>query len=685
MNRLSTDTPTFSREIGRLLGPKLERLESASLRYNKFLFLGKENKKDQLQAVASLSQRFSHPFEHVSSDYSVKLNLGSRMIVNMSTGILENAGLALHRHFNCPYIPGTSLKGIARHTAWTDLKNAGEEDKESIQDQMERVFGTGEQRGRIAFLSAFPSQNSWRLSVDILNPHGGNDYTNPIPSFFMTVEKGAEFLFQLKKIGNSHKKEDLDKAAEWLKRGLVEHGIGAKTTGGYGWFTDGEISEDAIEIKLATPGFFGGAFPLNVDDTTLRSSSLRGMLRWWWRTLYRSYFPSKELRAIEDSIWGSTEESGWIKTRVYSSTKNKVEVFQYKDGFSLDRNFARDHQIDERNSGLLYLAYGMDEGRGSKRKCRPYCFPENRWKVELSIRNNPRELEISAGSYSGHFTKEEILQQARASLSLLCRYGGVGSRSRKGFGSLQWDKSYSLDECRRIAENFSTEFGVPHKQITKPVPYSWENFLNREITVNCFDEWTVLDRLGLALKETAEGSKGKSDKAALGLPRKVHGNLKKIYPRFAAPVWYHLTKTEKGYLLRVTAFPSSDIISEDVSRRILGELIGNIEKHLKNLKNSPQPAKRRPGAGSYQRNKPVDVRNTMGGLKAKDRLQAVLQEEKTKKGKWKVCPVGTSFVGNVENSSDIPDDKQPGDELSVIVRIAKEDSPSYLYSPDSEI
>jgi hypothetical protein len=53
------------------------------------------------------------------------------------------------------------------------------------------------------------------------------------------VERGAEFVFPL--LLNSIGKNDttlLDMAEKWLVLALQEHGIGAKTAAGYGWFSD---------------------------------------------------------------------------------------------------------------------------------------------------------------------------------------------------------------------------------------------------------------------------------------------------------------------------------------------------------------------------------------------------------------------------------------------------------------
>ena len=152
-----------------------------------------------------------------------------RLIVNHTGGILE-CNLALHRFFNCPVIPGSAIKGIAR--------NAGrfEGDKE----RFARVFG-GEEKGRsdtagsVAFLMAIPENNSWKIVPDVLTSHHGCDTKNPTPVFFPAVETGATFRFMVAPTARTQT-GDLEFAANCLKKALSENGAGAKTAAGYGWF-----------------------------------------------------------------------------------------------------------------------------------------------------------------------------------------------------------------------------------------------------------------------------------------------------------------------------------------------------------------------------------------------------------------------------------------------------------------
>lgn len=49
------------------------------------------------------------------------------------------------------------------------------------------------------------------------------------------------------------------------------------------------------------------------------------------------------------------------------------------------------------------------------------------------------------------------------------------------------------------------------------------------------------------------------------------------------------------------------------------------------------------------------------------RVEAILLAEKTKKGGWRAQHIGTGIAGPIQNSADVPADKQPNDQLVLIV------------------
>lgn len=694
---------TFTNETDSLLSPQLGKLESASLRLDKYTFIGDNCKKDQIIAVCNLSKRNPISPKAISGDMEFSMKLGGRLMVNMAGGVLENSGMCLHPFFNYPMIPGSALKGLAGHAAWCEWKEKMEEGKmeeaKEIAGKIVSVFGSPvgnkdidkfikenipisskEKAGSISFLPATPSNNDWHLVADVLTPHFGNDYKNPVPSFFVAVEKGAEFQFSLKKTPRAND-SDMSLAEKWLKEGLTKYGIGAKTVAGYGCFlSDSGKDESSITLKLASPGFFGGADHDKKEDTLLRSPSLRGMLRWWWRTLYRDIISEADLKKHEEIIWGSTSTGkSLISIKITSHQNLKQERFDYKDGSYPTLEFKRKHNLmDGRPQGLFYLSYGMDE----RDKKRFFLDSGASWNLNISARKGKTKL-----------SEGDIRNQALAALSLLCRFGGIGSKARKGFGSLVWENAWSLEKCREEAKSFCLNNGLALRE--NPAPYSWKTAIQSEVLTPWKDPWSVIDRLGFAVQSFAQNYKHEECKAVLGLPRKIHGpqrdpmrhqnershqrpenlapNLRDANngdrTRFASPIWYHIEPSENGSLIRITVFPSNMIRDINTSKNMYDELIEHVEEKLKEYAEAPQqtsimPQRSHQGKQTFQP-------STSSGYKAGSKVKAVLLEEKTKKGGWRAKLEGTDISGPIQNSNKVPSSCVPGQQVELVLKIAK--------------
>jgi len=226
------------------------QLECPSLRLQKFVTLEKNSKKGEIDAVVNCHNRYAKPIPPFAPPGAVTLEakLESRLIVNQSGGILENAGICLHPHFGSPYIPGSAVKGVARHAAWAETQ--------SETDDMKRIFGCQDTLGTVAFLPAVP-RGKVALVTDIISCHHKDYYSGkspqatdnepPNPQFFPATEKGATFCFTIvpQRRGAAG---DVEMAKAWLLKALTEYGAGAKTGAGYGWFCF-DAEADARERK----------------------------------------------------------------------------------------------------------------------------------------------------------------------------------------------------------------------------------------------------------------------------------------------------------------------------------------------------------------------------------------------------------------------------------------------------
>lgn len=240
------------------------RCESPSLRLEKFVRLGGTTKGEEVRSVVNCQQRNGReiPLCKPRGAETFRATLEASLIVNQAGGILENAGMCLHRHFGTPFIPGSAVKGAARHAAWVAWKAEKDpEQKAKLAKEIAHLFGypTNEKgldaylaemgwkeatAGTICFMAAVP-EGTAKLGVDIVNCHhkeyyAGNrpeavDDEAPIPNYFPSVQKGVRFVFTLIPIRGE--KNALESAKKWLVEAITLQGMGAKTAAGYGWFS----------------------------------------------------------------------------------------------------------------------------------------------------------------------------------------------------------------------------------------------------------------------------------------------------------------------------------------------------------------------------------------------------------------------------------------------------------------
>lgn len=195
-----------------------------------------------------------------------------RLIVGLGQkGVIE-AGITLERTWGVPYLPGSSLKGVAAaaahlltdHDAWHKASDGG-----TPGESFAQLFGTTEQRGKVIFHDAWWLPNLERqkpLAHDIMTVHHPNYYQrsvddrdfippdgtdSPNPISFITTSQSLCFAVALEAAP-----EDsawYDAAWQLLTMGLEELGIGAKTNAGYGrLFEDAERTQrlrDADQAK----------------------------------------------------------------------------------------------------------------------------------------------------------------------------------------------------------------------------------------------------------------------------------------------------------------------------------------------------------------------------------------------------------------------------------------------------
>lgn len=170
----------------------------------------------RVAAAERLAERGAHVTE-------VVVNPVDRMVLGLGDATPTEIGFRLHGTYGTPVLPGQSLKGVTAA--------ASREDGEDRTDRT-AVFGDGKRRGAVMFLDALPAGTAGDLvTPDVLTPHG-EEWEQPNPVFFLTATRSLKFRAHLVVTGTQ---ADADAANKWLKKGLEEIGIGAKTSSGYGY------------------------------------------------------------------------------------------------------------------------------------------------------------------------------------------------------------------------------------------------------------------------------------------------------------------------------------------------------------------------------------------------------------------------------------------------------------------
>lgn len=176
-----------------------------------------------------------------------------------------------------------------------------------------------------------------------------------------------------------------------------------------------------LSLQFLTPAFVGGATPRQGDPyLPLRPSEVRGLLRTWFRMAVAALFwPTGSTRGQEEDL-----------VRILLSLEN--ELFGTTDhrspfAVTLDESAPPEAFVPPSSptSGLRYLGYGLFE------KGIPTPLPTGKcYKITLRIRPGiDRKL------------RARLVKLLPAIIWLWTHLGGIGARSRRGFGSMELTES----------------------------------------------------------------------------------------------------------------------------------------------------------------------------------------------------------------------------------------------------
>jgi CRISPR-associated protein Cmr1 len=318
------------------------------------------------------------------------------------------------------------------------------------------------------------------------------------------------------------------------------------------------------EYQLITPLFGGGVKPGEADPVTvIRGTEIRGHLRFWWRACCGGQFDGHlaRMKEAEDILWGAASTSDHLRvsqvqicTVINDQSRGQPFVVKDRQGQPLTNRRGQSIRVSDPNSPYGYAAFPLND------------------KPDATVREGVKFTLIMTFPVTH---KKEI----EAALWAWETFGGIGGRTRRGFGALRCIKvnneAVELSEATQVADIIQQRLedyeisgtwpdNVPHLtqspsfKVTRPYP-------------NADAAWKYLIR---KLKEfrQARDNNGRSlwpESRAIRYQFGRPAPQINKFPRaaFGLPIIFHFTSVGKGYV------PPDTILKGPQSERLASRLI----------------------------------------------------------------------------------------------------------------
>lgn len=232
------------------------------------------------------------------------------------------------------------------------------------------------------------------------------------------------------------------------------------------------MSQLTATFRIVTPIFLGGADP--TTQAELRVPSIKGALRFWWRALmWGKVNDIAELRRREADLFGSSDV-GQSKVLMRLELLGSPAALKAGDVLGQAGTKAAAYSGQIVGDGARYLGYGLMDAFNGKNS--------QAGRLMRSCLSGPIEFKLHL-----HFKVDNDKARQRnevlSAVKLLGLCGGLGSRSRRGYGSM------SLISLKQDAEIVWT---APTN------PEAWECELRATLgtlpEVSGMPEWTAFNQ-----------------------------------------------------------------------------------------------------------------------------------------------------------------------------------------------
>ena len=319
----------------------------------------------------------------------------------------------------------------------------------------------------------------------------------------------------------------------------------------------GQMNQKTYEIEFITPCFCAG------EDQTVaevRAPSIRGQLRWWYRALGGFRVQTGSTKDAEAEIFGSISEKKIQKSKLVIRIINEELV---KEKRTID-----DFGWQSISSNCGYLLFNLrptkDQRNSNKLPKKGVILPHPKSKVSIKL--------IWKGD-------SNYWKSIQALWNVFTTFGSLGSRSRRGFGSINSLSDLAKIDTAYLTRYFKNPENISIKKFDNYNPGNWEIAL--ESLGQWLKEWRSRGRSGqnkrekdsypgfnyaendhdLGVEVLSSGKTNrKANRASIGLPiiqrySKGKGTLNWDYTsgdgetgRFASPVILRIIKQGDDYI-----------------------------------------------------------------------------------------------------------------------------------------
>ena len=292
--------------------------------------------------------------------------------------------------------------------------------------------------------------------------------------------------------------------------------------------------------EIVTPMFMGGAE--SQDEPEIRPPSIKGALRFWWRALQ----------------WGACLSQSPGDTGMALKTLYEQEA----------RLFGAATVEERYGQGLCHVKLSQDHTQGSEKN-----WPRNNdagagflgYGLDATQNGAPHRQAIAKGSFTVTLVLKSTIndiekQQLQDTLLLFGLLGGLGSRSRRGFGSIAIrrmnDQDITLDSIQAYDQLLKTL--IDRIQLAPGMPIF--TALNADMVIARAglgaDPRRLMDRLGGQYREARKQAGKGMAKAPFGLPLAGNRGNSDEKNRRSSPLLMHIHPIGNQFVAMATLIPA---------------------------------------------------------------------------------------------------------------------------------